>query len=51
MLDELSDNEIQAMTNMFKDLFDLYLANDSLTKILKKNDFYEIMIKAPKVAQ
>ena len=51
MLDELSDNEIQAMTNMFKDVFDLYLANDSLTKILKKNDFYEIMIKAPKVAQ
>lgn len=36
MLDELTETENKDMTNMFKDLFDIYWANPKLLKILQK---------------
>lgn len=45
MLDELTDSQLLAMNNLFKDLFDLYLSNEKLTKILRKNSFYESMLE------
>lgn len=44
MLDELDESELAAMNNLFKYLFDLYLSNEKLTNILRKNSFYEILM-------
>jgi hypothetical protein len=44
MLDDIIPaNEMEAMTNLYKDLFDLYLSNVKLSKILKNNKFNEIV--------
>ena len=44
MLDDIiPESEIKAMTNLYKDLFDLYLSNVKLSKILKNNKFNEIV--------
>lgn len=49
MLDPMTDNELKAMTNLFKDLYDLYLSNTKLASILKKNKFHSI-IAASKIS-
>ena len=49
MLDPMNDNELKAMTNLFKDLYDLYLSNTKLASILKKNKFHSI-IAASKIS-
>lgn len=49
MLDPMDDNELGAMTNLFKDLYDLYLSNIKLASILKKNKFHSI-IAASKIS-
>lgn len=49
MLDVLDPNQLDNMTNLFKDLYDLYLSNTKLATILKKNKFSSI-VAASKMA-